>query len=67
MALPCPSCKIPIGLTLDFIVKNPVSVCPSCKTVFNFAISDEIVKSFKEALQEIEDIKKQYSGSVKFG
>jgi uncharacterized protein YbaR (Trm112 family) len=56
MALPCPNCKTPIGLTLDFIVKNPVSVCPSCKTVFNFAVSEEI-----------EDIKKQYSGSVKFG
>jgi hypothetical protein len=67
MALPCPNCQTPLGITLDFIVKNPMSVCPNCQTVFNFAVSDEIIESFKEALQEIEDIKKQYSGSVKFG
>jgi uncharacterized Zn finger protein (UPF0148 family) len=67
MALPCPSCQTPLGITLDFIVKNPMSVCPNCQTVFNFAVSEEIVESFREALQEIEDIKKQYDGSVKFG
>ena len=44
-----------------------MSVCPSCQTVFNFAVSEEIIESFKEALQEIEDIKKQYNGLVKFG
>lgn len=67
MAIPCPGCQTPLGITLDFIVKNPMSVCPNCETVFNFAVSQEIIESFKDALQEIEDIKKQYNGSVKFG
>ena len=54
-------------ISLDFIIKNPVSVCPTCQTLFNFAVNDEIIKTFRETLNEIEDIKKQYKGMVKFG
>jgi hypothetical protein len=67
MALPCPNCHTPLGISLDFIIKNPLSVCPTCQTVFNFAVNDEIIKTFRETLNEIEDIKKQYKGMVKFG
>ena len=53
MALPCPNCQTPLGISLDFIIKNPVSVCPTCQTVFNFAVNDEIIKTFKETLNEM--------------
>ena len=64
--MPCPYCREPLGLTLEFITKNPVSKCPHCDTVFNFAVSDEIIKKFRKVTSEIEDIKKQYKGIVKF-
>jgi transcription initiation factor IIE alpha subunit len=66
MSLPCPNCQTPIGLTLKFIIKNPISLCPHCNTIFNFSVNSEIVKSYKEAISEIEKIKKQYKGTVKF-
>ena len=66
MALPCPACKTPIGLTLEFIMKHPVTVCPHCEVIMDFTINEEIKKSFNEALSEIDKIKKQYKGTVKF-
>jgi uncharacterized protein YbaR (Trm112 family) len=67
MALPCPACKQPLGLTLEFIFKHPVSACPHCETVLDFTVNDEIKEKYKEALIEIEKIKKEYQGVVKFG
>ena len=66
MALPCPNCKQPIGLTLEFIIKHPVSACPHCEVIMDFTINEEIKKSFTEAISEIDKIKKQYKGMVKF-
>tara|TARA_Y100000996_G_C22453067_1_gene614669 strand:- start:719 stop:925 length:207 start_codon:yes stop_codon:yes gene_type:complete len=65
--MPCPSCKKPLGLTFEFIQKNPIMQCPHCKTVMNFSVSPEIEKKMKEGLAEIERIKKKYKGMVKFG
>ena len=66
MALPCPACKKPIGLTLGFIIKHPVSACPHCDFIMDFTLNEEIKKSFTEAISEIDKIKKQYKGIVKF-
>ncbi len=33
----------------------------------NFTVNDEIKKKFKDAINEIENVKKQYKGMVKFG
>ena len=66
MALPCPSCRQPIGLTLEFIIKHPVSACPHCDVIMDFTVNEEIKKSFTEAISEIDKIKKQYKGMVKF-
>ena len=66
MALPCPACRKPIGLTLKFIIKHPVSACPHCDVIMDFTVNEEIKKSFNEAISEIDKIKKQYKGMVKF-
>ncbi len=66
MALPCPMCKTPLGLTLEFIIKHPVSACPHCQVIMDFTVNEEIKKSFNEAISEIDKIKKQYKGMVKF-
>jgi hypothetical protein len=67
MALPCPSCRKPIDLTLEFIIKHPVSACPHCETILDFSVNDEIKNKYNEAIAEIEKVKKQYAGMVKFG
>jgi hypothetical protein len=66
MAVPCPACKQPIGLTLQFIIKHPVMACPHCEVIMDFTVNEEIKKSFTEAISEIDKIKKQYKGMVKF-
>ena len=66
MALPCPACRKPIGLTLEFIIKHPVSACPHCDVIMDFTVNDEIKQSFTGAISEIDKIKKQYKGMVKF-
>tara|TARA_Y100000592_G_scaffold19985_1_gene30652 strand:- start:762 stop:1007 length:246 start_codon:yes stop_codon:yes gene_type:complete len=66
--VPCPSCKVPIGLTLELIIRNPIMVCPHCKTVMNFEPpNDEIKEKMKKGLAEIEKIKNKYKDIVKFG
>jgi len=66
MAMPCPACKKPLDLTLKFIIKHPISACPHCDIIMDFSVNDEIKNSFKEALSDIDKIKKQYKGTVKF-
>lgn len=66
MALPCPNCRHPLGLDLNFIIMNPVCVCPNCDLIMDFTINQEIKNKFQETLQEIEDIKKKYSNIAKF-
>jgi transcription initiation factor IIE alpha subunit len=48
-------------------MKHPVSVCPSCQTILDFTVNDEIKGKFNEAMREIEDIKKKYKSIAKFG
>lgn len=66
MAMPCPSCKAPLGLTLDFILENPISQCPHCRVVMNFKASSVVTDDLKKGLREIEELKKKYSNIAKF-
>jgi uncharacterized protein YbaR (Trm112 family) len=66
MALPCPMCRKQLGLTLEFIIKHPISACPHCKTILDFTVNEEIKKTFIDAMAEISKIKKQYKGIAKF-
>lgn len=67
MAIPCPSCRQPLGLTIDFIMKHPVSQCPYCLTVMDFKPDIKVVDEYKDALKQIEDIRKKYKNVAKFG
>ncbi|MDA9030111.1 hypothetical protein N9H59_03315 [Flavobacteriaceae bacterium] len=64
--MPCLYCKKPLGLTLEFIQKNPVSQCPHCKTTFNFATSIDVMGRFNEVQREMEEIKNKYKSIAKF-
>ena len=66
MAFNCPTCKKPLGLTLEFIMKNPICACPHCGTSFNFTVNEDIKKIYKETMSEIDKIKRQYKGTVRF-
>ena len=41
-------------------------MCPNCQTMFNFEVGDDIKESLNKALADINKIKKQYKGMVKF-
>ena len=41
-------------------------MCPNCQTMFNFEVDDDIKQSLGKALSDIDKIKKQYKGMVKF-
>lgn len=64
--VPCPSCKSPIKLTLDFIIKNPVSQCPHCGVIMKFNENQELFDEYRQVMKDIEYIKKQHKG-VTFG
>jgi hypothetical protein len=54
-------------MDLPFILKNPISVCPNCRTILDFTVDPEIKKKFDSAIKEINDIKKKYKNIAKFG
>jgi hypothetical protein len=66
MALPCPSCKNPLGLDLTFIIQNPVCVCPNCNLILDFTVNEEIKEKFQESMKLINDIKSKYKNIAKF-
>tara|TARA_B100000780_G_C21073613_1_gene432099 strand:- start:799 stop:1002 length:204 start_codon:yes stop_codon:yes gene_type:complete len=66
MAMPCPSCKNPLDLTLQFILDNPVSVCPHCKVVMNFETSNIATDTLRKGLRDMDNLKKKYSNIAKF-
>jgi transcription initiation factor IIE alpha subunit len=67
MPMPCPACKTPLGMDLQFIIKHPVSVCPGCGIILDFSVNDEIRKKFNDAITEIDNIKSRYKNIAKFG
>jgi hypothetical protein len=66
MALPCPSCRQPLGLSLQFIIKNPVSACPYCQTIFNFDVGSDIKRKFTDTIKQIDKIKSRYKNIANF-
>jgi hypothetical protein len=66
MSFPCPTCKNPLGLTLEFIIKHPICLCPNCGTSFNFTVNDDIKKTYRETMSEINDIKNKHKAIAKF-
>ena len=66
MALPCPSCRQPLGLTIEFIMKNPVSQCPYCGVIMNFKPDSKVVDEYKDALNQIKSIQDKYKKIAKF-
>ena len=64
--MPCPSCKTQLGLDLQFIIKNPVCVCPTCKVVLDFTVNDEVKDKFNDAMKTISEIKSKYNKIAKF-
>lgn len=66
MALPCPGCTNPIDLTIEFIMKNPVSQCPYCGVIMNFKADTKVVDEYRDALKQIKNIQEKYKGIAKF-
>ena len=52
---------------LQFIIKNPVSVCPGCGIVLDFSVNEEVRNRFNEAIAEMDKIKSRYKKIAKFG
>lgn len=67
MALPCPACGKPLGLTIEFIMKYPVSQCPYCGVIMNFQADTKVVDEYKDALNQIKSIQDKYKKIAKFG
>jgi transcription initiation factor IIE alpha subunit len=67
MPMPCPSCKTTLGLDLQFIIKNPISVCPGCGVILDFTVNDEIKEKYSDAMKTINSIKSKYKDIAKFG
>jgi transcription initiation factor IIE alpha subunit len=67
MPMPCPSCKTTLGLDLQFIIKNPISVCPGCGVILDFTVNDEIKEKYADAMKTINSIKSKYKDIAKFG
>lgn len=65
--MPCPACKTTLALDLQFIIKNPVCVCPGCGIILDFTVNDEVKEKFSEAMKTISDIKSKYKDIAKFG
>lgn len=67
MPMPCPACKTTLALDLQFIIRNPVCVCPGCGIILDFTVNDEVKEKFSEAMKTISDIKSKYKDIAKFG
>ena len=67
MPLPCPVCKTPLHVDLQWLMQNPVCQCPECNSVMDFTVPPELKKDVEEALKGINSIKDKYKGIAKFG
>ena len=67
MPLPCPVCKTPLHVDLQWLIQNPICQCPTCQSVMNFEVPEEMRKEVTEALGSIKKIKEEYSDIATFG
>jgi len=67
MPLPCPVCKTPLHVDLQWLIQNPICQCPTCQSVMNFEVPEELQKDVNKALSEIKKVKDQYKDIATFG
>ena len=65
--LECKERELNLGLDLQFIIKNPMCVCPGCGVILDFSVNDEIKEKYSDAMRTINTIKSKYKDIAKFG
>ena len=66
MPLPCPVCRTPLHVDLQWLMQNPICQCPTCQSVMNFEVPESLKKDVNDAMRGIKDIQDQYKGVANF-
>lgn len=66
MPLPCPVCRTPLHIDLQWLMQNPICQCPTCQSVMNFEVPESLKKDVNDAMRGIKDIQDQYKGIANF-
>ena len=66
MPLPCPVCRTPLHVDLQWLMQNPICQCPTCQSVMNFEVPESLKKEVNDAMRGIKDIQDQYEGVANF-
>lgn len=66
MPLPCPVCRTPLHVDLQWLMQNPICQCPTCQSVMNFEVPESLKKEVNDAMRGIKDIQDQYKGIANF-
>lgn len=67
MPLPCPVCRTPLHVDLQWLIQNPICQCPTCQSVMNFTVPEELQKDVNRAMAEIKKVKDEYKDIATFG
>lgn len=67
MPLPCPVCRTPLQVDLQWLMQNPICQCPACHSVMNFSVPEEMQREVTKAINNIKKIKDEYKGIATFG
>ena len=67
MPLPCPVCRTPLHVDLQWLIQNPICQCPTCESVMNFEVPEKMQQEVNKALAEIKKVKDEYKGIATFG
>lgn len=67
MPLPCPVCRTPLHVDLQWLIENPISQCPTCKSVMNFEVPEKMQREVTSAMENIKKIKDEYKDIATFG
>ena len=66
MPLPCPVCRTPLHVDLQWLIQNPICQCPTCQSVMNFEVPKELQKDVNRAMAEIKKVKDEYKDIATF-
>lgn len=66
MPLPCPVCRTPLHVDLQWLMQNPICQCPTCQSVMNFEVPESLKKEVNDAMRGIKDVQDQYKGIANF-
>lgn len=67
MPLPCPVCRTPLHVDLQWLIQNPINQCPSCHSVMNFEVPEKMKREVTGAINNIKKIKDEYKDIATFG